>query len=70
MTATTTLGGKAGGGTATRVFVETRKTRLEEPFAPLGDDLARGIEARGNDVVGNTLGRIQDDLGAKDIPIR
>jgi hypothetical protein len=52
------------------VFIEARQARLEEPLAPLADDLSRGIEAGGNDIVAQALGGIQDNLGANDVSIR
>jgi hypothetical protein len=52
------------------LFIEARETRLEETLAPFGDDLARRIEACGDDVVGQPLGRIQDNLGADNVTIR
>jgi hypothetical protein len=41
-----------------------------EPFSPLADNLARQIEARGNDVIGHALGGEQHQLGADDVSIR
>ena len=69
-TSTMTLGGKAGGAPASRLFVETGKTFAEEPLAPFADDLARGIQAGGNDVVRQSLGGQQDQLGTYDVTIR
>jgi hypothetical protein len=39
-------------------------------LAPLADDLARRIEASRDDLIGEALGREQDDLGADDLSIR
>jgi len=70
LTSTTTLGGKAGWGPASRLFLQTGQALLEEALAPLADDLARRIEPRGDDIVAQALGREQDDLGADDVTIR
>ena len=45
-------GGKAGRPPASRLLVEAGET-FEEALAPFADDLARRIQARGNDVVRN-----------------
>src|SRR5215213_3357491 len=50
LTATTTLGGKAGRPPAPRLFDQPSETLLEEPFAPLADDLPRSIEP-GSDLI-------------------
>jgi len=69
-TSTMTLGGKAGCAPASRLFVQAGETLAEEPLAPFADDLARRIQAGGNDVVGQPLGGEQDELGADDVAIR
>jgi hypothetical protein len=64
------VGGKAGCAPASRLLVEAGETFEEKALAPLADDLARRIQASGNDVVRHSFGRQQDELGAKDIAIR
>jgi hypothetical protein len=68
--ATTTLGGKPRRSPAAGTFVKPREPFLEEAFAPLADDLARGVEPRGDLVVAQPLGGVEDDLRAKDVSIR
>ena len=70
LTSTTTLGGKAGWAPASRLFLEAGQSLGTEPLAPLADDLARGIQARCDDVIGETLGGERDDLRPDDRPIR
>ena len=70
LTATTTLGGKAGRAPAARQFLKARQPIPPEAFPPLGDDLARQIETRADDVIGHALGGEQHQLRADDIPIR
>ena len=69
-TSTTTLGGKAGWSPASQRLVEARKALVEEPVAPLADDLPRGIQTRRDDIVGQSLGGQQDKLRADDVSIR
>jgi hypothetical protein len=69
-TSTMTLGRKAGWTPATRFLVEAREALLEEPVAPLADDLSRGIQPRADLIVAETSGRQEDDLGADNITIR
>jgi hypothetical protein len=69
-TSTTTLGGKARRGAATCLLFESRQALFMEALTPLADDLPRRIEPRGDDVVGEALGGIEDDLGTDHIPIR
>jgi hypothetical protein len=57
LTATTTLGGKAGGAPATRLLLQARQPEDAEPFSPFADDLAWGIEASRGDVIGQALCR-------------
>src|SRR3989449_1806912 len=70
MTSTTTLGGKAGCAPASRLFVQPRQALVEEPLPPFTDDLALQTEARGDDVVAETVGCQQDNLRANDVSIR
>jgi hypothetical protein len=69
-TSTTTLGGKAGCPPASWFFLEAGQSLVEEAFAPLTDDLARGIQASRDHIVGEPLGCKEDQLGADDISIR
>jgi hypothetical protein len=69
-TSTTTLGGKAGCPPASWLLLEAGEALVEEALAPLTDDLARGVQTRGNDIVGQPLGGEQDQLGADDVSIR
>jgi hypothetical protein len=70
LTATTTLGGKEGRAATAWQLVKARETFLKEALAPLADDLSRRIKAGGDDVVAETEGCEEDDLGSNDIPIR
>lgn len=69
-TSTITLGGKAGRSPASGLFLESRQAEIEETLSPFADDLARKVEARCNDVIGETLGSVENDLSANDISIR
>jgi hypothetical protein len=69
-TATTTLGGKAGRSPDARPLFEADETFLEEPLAPLADDLPRGIEATTDLIVAEAVGGIKGNLGADDVSIR
>src|SRR5713101_5757206 len=69
LTSTTMLGGKARRGAAARLLFEAHEAGVMETFAPLADDLSRRIESRGDDVVGQAVGSIEDDLGTDDISI-
>jgi hypothetical protein len=40
-----------------------------EAFSPLADDLARQIETRGDDVIGDALGSEQNQLRPDDVTI-
>jgi hypothetical protein len=63
-------GGKAGLAPAARFILEAGQAGQAESLTPLADDLARRIESRGDHIIGETLGREEDDLGANDITIR
>jgi hypothetical protein len=51
-------------------LLESGEPLFEEPLAPLRDDLAPGIQSRGNLIVAVSLGGEQDDLGSHHISIR
>jgi hypothetical protein len=65
-----TLGGKAGCAPASRLFVEAGEPFAEKPLAPFADDLARRIQAGGNDVVRQPFRSQQDEFGADDVAVR
>src|SRR2546425_4275842 len=69
LTATTTLGGKAGRSPAPRQFLEARQPMPPETLSPLADDLARQIETCGDDVIGHALGGEQHQLRTDDVSI-
>jgi hypothetical protein len=66
----TVLGGKPRRSAVARSIVEPLEAFLEEPFSPLADDLGRGVEPSRDILVLETVGSIQNDLGANDISIR
>lgn len=68
--ATMTLGGKAGWTPAPWLLLEAGQTLLEEPLAPLADDLPRHVEACSNLVVRQSIGRVEDDLCTNYVSIR
>src|SRR4026209_1936700 len=70
LTATTTLGGKAGRPPAPRLFEQPCKTLLEEALAPPADDLAWSIEPGSDLIVAGSLSGVEDDLGPDHISIR
>jgi len=70
LTATITLGGKERGPPSAGALLEACHAFFEEALAPLGDDLARSIQARRNLVIAESLCREQDNLGSKDVSIR
>src|SRR5271169_6896571 len=70
LTWTTTLGGKPRRGAATSLLFESNQARVMEALAPLADDLTRSIESGSDEVIGQTIGSIEDDLGANHISIR
>jgi hypothetical protein len=69
-TSTITLGGKAGRPPASGLLFEARQPELKETLSPLADDLAREVQARGNDVIGETLSSVENNLSADNITIR
>jgi hypothetical protein len=70
LTSTTTLGGKAGWAPASRLLVEARKALIKETVAPLAGDLPWGIQACGDNVIGQSLRGQEDQLGPDDVSIR
>jgi hypothetical protein len=67
--ATTRLGGKERWAPAAGSFLQTPQPFSEEALAPLANTLARRVQARGDGIVVETLGRVQHDFGANDISI-
>jgi len=49
------------------MILETGHALLEEAFAPEGHDLAPGMEAPGNRVIGPAFGRQEDHRSADDL---
>ena len=70
LTSTTTLRGKAGCAPASGVFLEAGQAFFKEAVAPLANNLARRIEARGDVVVAQALGGQQHDLRPDNVSIR
>jgi len=70
LTSTITPGGKAGRSPASGLLFESRQAKLEETLSPFANDLPREVEARGNDVICETLSSVENDLSANDISIR
>jgi len=70
LTATTTLGGKAGWGPATWFLFEAGEAKFIEAFAPFAHDLARHIQVRADELVGQTLRGHEYDLGPDHVTIR
>jgi hypothetical protein len=69
LTSTTTLGGIAGWAPAPGLLLQPREAFGAKPLAPLADDLAGSIQARGNDVIREAVGGQQHDLRSNDIAI-
>jgi hypothetical protein len=70
LTCTTTSGGKNGRAPGSWFILQTGQTFLEEPFAPLANDLARDRKAGGNLVIGAALSGQEHYLGTEDSIIR
>ena len=69
-TSTLTAGGKAGRAAAARAIGETGEAMKAETPAPFADDLAQGIEAGRDDVVGQSRAGQQHDPRPDHVPIR
>jgi len=50
--------------------LEARETGQRESFAPFAHDLTWGVETSGDEVIGETLGRHENDPGADNVTIR
>jgi hypothetical protein len=70
LTATTTPGGKDERATAPGQLFEPWEAEQAKPLPPLADDLARGIQTTGDEIILQPLGGQEDDLGPDDISIR
>jgi hypothetical protein len=66
----TTLGGKTGRSPASWSLLKTDKAFLEEPLAPLADDLSRSIEPGSDFIIVQTFGSVEDYPGTDNISIR
>jgi hypothetical protein len=70
LTSTTTSGGENPRPSLPGALLEPGQAFVEEPLAPLGDDLATGVETPSDLVVVHALSREQHDLGPDHVPIR
>jgi hypothetical protein len=52
------------------LFFEARKALLEETFAPPADDLAPGVQAFGDLVIGEAVRGMENHFGPDDLKIR
>ena len=69
LTCTISSGGKRPGATRSSTFFQPGKSLFEEAFAPLADDLPAGIQALSDFIIGQTIGRMKDHLGADNLAI-
>ena len=69
-TCTTISGGESPGASGPREFLETVQAVFEEALAPEADDLAAGVEALGDEAIGEALGGEEHQLGAGNLEIR
>src|SRR5215831_4986530 len=70
LTWTTRLGGKAGFTPAAGPRLQAGHACQRKSFPPLADDLAWGIQAGSDDVIGQSFIGEKDDLGANHVTIR
>jgi len=70
LTATTSSGGKNPAPASPIALLESLQAFLEEALAPLADDLAMGVQARGDLVVAKTSGSKEHQAGSEDLAIR
>src|SRR6266511_123107 len=64
-----TSGGKDGGASSPGAFLQAGQALRVEAVAPLGNDLAAGVQPGGGLVVGKASRGHEDDLGADDLSI-
>ena len=69
-TCTTTSGGESPQATGAREFLKAIQAVFEEALAPEADDLAAGVEALGDEAIGEALGGEEHHLGADYLEIR
>jgi len=62
-------GGKRPGATRSRTFLQAGQSLFEEALAPLADDFPASIQTVSDLIVGQTLGRMEDHLGAEHLKI-
>jgi hypothetical protein len=67
---TTRLGGKAGLAPAPWLTFEAGQTGESESLPPFAHDLTGRVETGGDEVIGESLGRHENDPGADDLAIR
>src|SRR5271157_1951302 len=67
---TTTSGGKRPGPTRSGKFLQARQAFGEEALAPQADHFAAGIQAPGNFIISQSIGRMEDHSSARDLKIR
>ena len=70
LTWTMRLGGKAGFTPAAGLGFKARHAGKRKSLPPLADDLTRRIQARRDDVIGQSFIREKNDFGADHIAIR
>jgi hypothetical protein len=70
LTWTTSSGGENPRAAGARLLVKPRKALLEEPLSPLPHDLPSNIQAGGDLIGGQPLGRQKDHLGPDNMIIR
>ena len=70
LTATTTLGGKAGRPASPGLLLESLQPLLEEALTPFADDLPWCVQACRDLVIAQSVGSIEHDPGPNDISIQ
>jgi hypothetical protein len=70
LTSATMAGGKIGGATSAGSVLQSRKTFIEETFAPLAYLGSRELESFGDVFILPSIGSQQDEFGSHDISIR
>lgn len=70
MTSARTCGGKSRRSAAPGPVLEAGETLLEEPLAPLRNDIATATQPGGDLVVAHPIGSHQHHLGPRHLPIR
>jgi hypothetical protein len=70
LTATMSLGGKAGWAPAARSILQAAETFFEKTFTPLADNLPRGSHPKSDFVIFQAVSGQKNNLGSNDISIR